>query len=191
MVLITIFYFLVNGRLNWKVNFGVDLYMTRNRINMRKYKGTHDSEAINHILYERALRRRFWDNDGSHNLSCLWAITFILLSIFWSVETITASMLMIFAVMLCYLSSSDRSAWKIQAWTVLEPDLYDAVQCFISWAIGPTESWILCGSMISRKIVDICLLINEFSFELRMETISVLMTFAVLLCYVSCREKTH
>ena len=91
---------------------------------MRKYDGTHDPEAIYHILYERALRRRFWDNDSSHDLTCLRAITFTLLSIFHQlVETITASMLMIFAVMLCYLSSSDRSAWNIQAWVGLEPCL--------------------------------------------------------------------
>ena len=29
--------------------------------------------------------------------------------------------LMIFLVMLCYLSSSERKAWKVQAWTRLEP----------------------------------------------------------------------
>ena len=29
--------------------------------------------------------------------------------------------LMIFAEMLCHLSSSKRKAWKIQAWTGLEP----------------------------------------------------------------------
>ena len=144
-----------------------------------------------HILYERALRWHFWDKDDSHDSTCLRAIIFILLSIFSPVETIATSLLMIFAVMLCYLSSSDRSAWNIQAWTGLEPDPYDAMQCFISWAIGPTESWILCGSMISRKIVDICLLINDFSFELRMETISMLLSFAVLLCYVSSWKKIH
>ena len=91
--------------------------------NMRKYDGTHDPEAIYHILYERALRWHFWDKDDSHDSTCLWAIIFILLSIFSPVETIATSVLMIFAVMLCYLSSSDRSAWKIQAWTGLEPCL--------------------------------------------------------------------
>ena len=158
MVLITIFYFLVNGRLNWKVNMRVDFSTTRKRINMPKYERTYNPEAIYHILYERALRRRFWDKDGSHDLICFRAFTFILLSIFSPVETITASMLMIFAFMLCFLSSSDRSTWKFRPGQVLNPDLYDEVQCFISWAIGPPESRILCGSMISPLIVDIWLL---------------------------------
>ena len=34
-------------------------------------------------------------------------------------------------------------------------------------------------------IVDICVLINESSFELWMETILMLMIFAVILCYLS------
>ena len=33
--------------------------------------------------------------------------------------------------------------------------------------------------------------INDFSFELQMETILMLMSFAVLLCYVSCWKKIH
>ena len=49
----------------------------------------------------------------------------------------------------------------------------------------------LRGSMISPWVVDVYLLMNEFSFELQMETILMLMSFAVLLCYVSCGEKNH
>ena len=41
----------------------------------------------------------------------------------------------------------------------------------------------------SIRLLLICVLINEISFELRMETISILMIFAVMLCYLSSSER--
>ena len=63
------------------------------------------------------------------------------------------------------------------------------VQYLTSWTIRPTGSWSLCGSMISLRIVDICVLINEVSFELRREMISMLMIFVVMISYLSSSER--
>ena len=54
------------------------------------------------------------------------------------------------------------------------------VECSTSLAIRPTGSWLLCGSTISPQMVDACDQIKEISFELRMETILMLMIFADL-----------
>ena len=68
--------------------------------------------------------RELWgDVFETKTTAMIRSIIFILLSIFSPLETIATSVLMVFAVMLCYLSSSDRSAWNIQAWVGLEPCL--------------------------------------------------------------------
>ena len=69
-------------------------------------------------------------------------------------------------------------------------DLCDAravlyqLSCQANWELQS-----LCGSMISPWIVDLCVLIIEISFELRMETVSMSMIIAVMLCYLSSSER--
>ena len=70
---------------------------------------------------------------------------------------------MIFAVMLCHLTSSDRSAWKIQAWTVLEPCLRCGGVVFHQ--LNYRANWELDIMWVYDKPVDSgCLPFNEWIF---------------------------
>ena len=61
-------------------------------------------------------------------------------------------MLMIFAVLLCYLSSSKIKAWKILAWTDSNPDLCDAGAVLYQLSYQP--NWVLVIMWVNDKPVD-------------------------------------
>ena len=84
----------------------------------------------------------------------------------YEIITVLILILMIFAVLLCYLSSRERNAWKnsyLSGTQILTSVML--VQCSTSWVIKPAGSRSLCGSMISPLIEDTCDLINEMSYE--------------------------
>ena len=94
---------------------------------------------------------------------------------------------MIFANMLYYLRSSERKSWKSSGQNGTRT-LISAMplQCSTIWAIRPTESWPLWVYVKPVDWVVTCVLINEISFELRMKTVSMVMIYAVMLCFRYC-----
>ena len=100
------------------------------------------SSSVAVILIEPAGKASFvlrlHGNETNGQWNGEWLITLVYASKPLQTLITAVLMLIIFAVLLCYLSNSQKKPWKIHDPTGLEPW---PLQCWCSWAITATGSW--------------------------------------------------